>query len=437
MSLRRQILVLGTLPWFADSFRIFQEAGFRCAFIRTQAPAHPWWAPVFPLLQDIGFTEAQESDAESFIRNGECTLIISGGELLPPGSYLPSGDSVAKLELFSRISSLSRKNRLPALAIRFFNGETYFISHEFSRVVEDAVQHADGLLYDNAALRAYVEYNCPRLAAMPAFNAITEAPLARFFHSAVGNPINPRILLTGRLPPTAAVFPLSPESSTLRRRFVGLLRRMCGKSSPRLPRSVSAAPQPLISRNTINAFDEFHFPYPLISCKLRAGLADSVAQLDAEREAMRLECASNVAGLSHFYDFPWHARIRPAFHPFGLEAQQTAVANPIGYGWTQIMRRINIASKAITYLMLGLPPIVPDDDEQPLTQMLKANNMCFAVGSQDLRWTSDLVSEKAINEKRQQVASHATDFAFERVVECINKLATTKFGIHSLVPLAG
>jgi hypothetical protein len=386
---RRFVLVFGTLSWFADSLRIFAERGYRCFYFRTE-PTWGHFAKNYEVYRDVGFTETLDPAREIAAGHFAGGIIISGSQFDPISSIYDNchADEPA-MKAYLQHSAAVKAMGVPTLCVRFINGDTFVTDPRSKEKFQRYNGMTDLFVADNVNLVEYVKLQCPKLRDRQWAVSQVEAPLKRFVHNEPDAPVDDFILHLGRPGSTALPETQSPWA------FV----------PPRLDK-----PNPP--------------PYHTIPLDyvLMAGGGAPLNQIERDRTTMQKLFNKCRGGIGHFYDAFTVDRNVPLEEILREPVAHQDVDGPLAkYTLPRLYRLTNTASKVVTYLMLGIPPIIPDDRDGAFYRELIDRDMCVPVKKGQGKV---MVSDEDVRRIRRNIVANMDLFTFDSTFEKLDTAAT-------------
>lgn len=376
---QRFTVLVGPFNSYPDSFRRLLELGHR-VYVLHVSPSLVHFRGNYALYKELGF--AVVPDATALARavaavfpagTGARGLVLSGAHYYPHGEVYAFGDHCRlELEALSRVrEALCPLGHNLKLA-RLNCGETFFTGPKSVAVFQQHLAATDLMVVHTKSLAASIVHHCPVFRGTPFFLGPLNAPLAR------------------------AVTPPHPGPTTPRYLYAG---RWGSAGAPKVDKPV----------------DEITFRRnPLyLACK-----AD-LATLARDRAEARRRYGAHAGGLSHFYDFFQHHGEDPGAILTEPATRQALRHADHTYFQPRVFRLTNVAGKALTYLMLGIPPIVPADPANDFHGELMRRGMCLPVGP-DAR--IPVSSEAELARIRANIAANPGIFCMDRTFAALDRL---------------
>jgi len=386
---RRFVLVVGSLSWFADSMRIFPEHGYRCFYYRTE-PSFRFFGRNYEVYRDVGFTETLDPVREIEAGQFAGGIVISGNQFDPHSTIYDHCDAdEPALKAYLRQAAAIKATGVPALCVRFVNGDTFLADPLSIEKFQRYNGLTDVFVTDSPNLEKYVKMHCPTLRQRQWVVSPLEAPLKRFVHDEPDAAIDDFFLHVGR--PGATALPRIDKPWV----FVP-------------PRLDQANPAP-------------YHTIPLDHVYM-AACGAPLNQTERDRRKMCEMFGKFRGGIGHFYDA---FTVEPGLSVDQLlaePARRQAVAGPLGsYVLPRLYRVTNTASKVVTYLMLGIPPIIPDDRDGVFYRDLIDRDMCVPVKRDQ---SGVVVSDDDVRRIRRNIIANTELFTFDPTFQKLDDLAT-------------
>jgi hypothetical protein len=382
----RFLLIVGSLCWFNDSYRVFAEAGYRCFFKRTSCM--PWQSRNFCGFAEMGFVELDdpvEQLADAGFAGG---IVIQGLHYEPKETmYVGGGTGYDQMEQYCKIATGLKARGVKVLALKLTNGDTLFTDADTLAKFEKWNEPTDAIFCDNEGCERFIRGHCKSLAGKPFVTMPLEGPLKRFVRIREEPGLEDAWFHMGR--------PASTKLPSFKEPLVFLPARLPNRGK----------------------FSEINGAMRLFPAGFQP-----LHHIDLDRR-MAIEIFGKCrGGVSHFYDF---YTVDPSITEeelyAGYSQKQTLQGLMEPYYFPLHYRLTNIASKAITYLMMGLPPVIPDDPSNPFHKQLLDNHMCIPVGKD---MVVPRLSEAETLRICRNIADHMEVFTVDDTFKKIDRMAT-------------
>jgi len=368
--------------------RLFLERGFSGFVLRTRAYTH--FESNYPLLETLGFRILDSvDDAVAALSRFSSGVVVSGGAFDPAGEIYPyPGVDAAQLQAFERLVMKLRDSGTVCLAVRFSNGDTFFTDPAGAKLFSRLADFVDCLFVDNTAIARYIQIHCPDLANRTPVIAPFEVPLLRETSSAQHGITN-RYLHIGRVlategPKTQA--PVDYLPPVVRRAEIRL--KVKALSSGRLRTDVAIA-----------------------------GRSSSPEVMTRDRRWLARGFSRHAGGIGHFYDCL--TADYPAEDAYMGYARRERRRSPHEhYDLPRVYRLTNTSNKVITYLMMALPSVVPNDTDSAFYRLLIENEMAIPVGG-DGRVPE--ISPGALTQIRRNIVEKRRWFTFDATCDRVER----------------
>lgn len=380
---KKILILIGPFAGYADSFGIFSEHGYK-VFVKVISTL-PCFEHNYEVFKELGFTlalsdEELVGEVKNYVEGDSVgsSMIISGTEFYGDDIYnFDVSPCTQELESYQSISKQLKKSGIPLLSVRFSCGETFFTSRERAQEFESLNQHTDAFVTHNPVTSYYIKHHCPSLANKLFLNRPIHSPLRRYTRTFLQKNIEKRYLLLGRRASTA--FPK--------------------RTMP------------------VDEYSYLTNPLYLATSANLKGLQEN------RRKAMK-ELSSHALGIGHFYDFFENDKASlDEIIKDGSLPQSIAYGGAKDYNLPRIFRSANVAGKVITYLMLGIVPLIPNDPTNLFHQMLIRNQMAIPVESSGKY--SDISAQQLLN-MRMRILSGVDLFTFDPTFFSLDALGRSR-----------
>lgn len=397
-----KILLIGAGGYFADSLLFFKDKGYEVVCISLPGtPGH--FARNYNLYKDLGFMTLDWQDSDEFIESlqlNEDSLILRGN-FFGNTSVLKSLHEHAKqeLEVFHRVTKFVEDKATGAKSALYFCGDNAFIEESDREFFSKMTRYTSACLFDNDLIRDFVWQNVPALKAKAHFVTQFETPLKKFVQYNSQPPdLDSAVLSVGRYISTSNLdefleIKIFPRKTNL---FLKVVRRILKSFFSTRPKD-----------------------------RYKLAVADSIQELYEDRKRFHGDFAGYSYGLSYFYDLlegeydfennkqlyfsPDHQQQR--FEVFN-KAHRRKESHPVYYQF------INTPSKDITYLMLGLIPII-SHTEHSFYKSLHDKKMAILVQSKEDFKKLHHMSADEITAYRKNIFDNSDVFTFEPTGELL------------------
>ncbi|MGE4298160.1 MAG: hypothetical protein AB7E47_09040 [Desulfovibrionaceae bacterium] len=377
--MKKFLLVIGSQNSYYDSLRLFQEHGYACHVVPVPHELS-YFAKNYVGFQLLGFTVHQNVDQAcdaiaARVRRGEYDtgLIYSGAHYYGPDEIYSFGaHTLTELSLAAHAAATLRGLGIPVFYARACCGETFFTSPDSARRFETLTRPVSAFIVHTENLRRYMLHNCPALADRPFLISPLNAPLKRYMQTSV------------------------PEVFYDRYIYIG---RWASLKNPRVALPVDEV--------TFKASPMF----------LACGGRLEAMERDRRLALARVSCYR--AALGHFYDyFDNHADDPEEIMTSAAQRQNIQVADAL-YFLPKVFRLTNVAGKVLTYLLFGVPPIIPRDHANDFHRALLDRGMAIPVGPDRRIHEPSNKQNKAI---RTSIMANADLFTFDPTYYALNGL---------------
>jgi hypothetical protein len=278
---------------------------------------------------------------------------------------------------------------VPVLCVRHVNGDTFMTDPLAVEKYQRYNATTDVFVAENANLEKYVKLHCPKLRERQWVVSPVEAPLKRFVRNEPDAAIDDFFLHLGRpgstaLPSTSGPWVFVP------------------------PRLDQANPQP-------------YHTIPLDYAYMVAGGAP-LNQIERDRQLMVNLLGKFRGGIGHFYDSFTADRSIGVDELMHEPVRHQSVDGPLAtYTLPRIYRVNNTASKVVTYLMLGVPPVIPEDRDGAFYRELIDREMCIPIKRGQ---TQVAVSDDEVRRIRRNIVANTDVFTYDPTFQKLDNLAT-------------
>ena len=402
MPIIPKILLIGAGGYFADSLLFFKEKGYEVTCIALPgAPGH--FARNYNLYNNLGFMVLEWQDSDEFIES----LQLNEDSLILRGNFFGNTDALKlihehakqQLEVFHRVTKFVEDNGTGTKSALYFCGDNAFIDESDIEFFSKMTRYTSACLFDNDLIRDFVWQNVPALKAKTHFVTQFETPLKRFVqHNSQKPDLDSAVLSVGR----------DISTSDLDRFF----------EIKRLPEKTNLFIK--VAQKVLKKFFSIR-----IKKRYNLAVADSIQELSEDRKRFQRDFAGHRFGLSYFYDllegaYDFTKNKQLYFSP---EHQQRSFkvfnktfenkeSHPVYYQF------INTPSKDITYLMLGLIPII-SHTEHSFYKSLVDKKMAILVQSKEDFKKLHRMSVDEITAYRKNIFDNSDVFTFEPTGELL------------------
>lgn len=397
-----KIVLIGAGNYFADSLLFFHENGYEVVSISLPGtPGH--LTRNCNLYSNLGFVVLEWQDSDEFIES----LQLNEDSLILRGNFFGNTDALKfihehakqQLEVFHRITKFVEDNGTRAKSALYFCGDNAFIDESDREFFSKMTRYTSACLFDNDLIRDFVWQNVPALTAKTHFVTQFETPLKRFVQYNSHKP-----------DPASAVLSVGRHISTSDLDEFFEIKRF-----PRKTNFFIKVAQEVLKR--------FFSRRP--KSRYNLAIADSIQELSEDRKRFHSDFAGHSFGLSYFYDLlegnydfkknkqlyfsPDHQQ--QTFNVFN-KTNGSKESHPVYYQF------INTPSKDITYLMLGLIPII-SHTEHSFYKSLVDKKMAILVQSKEDFKKVCRMSADEITAYRKNIFDNSDMFTFEPTGELL------------------
>jgi|GEM_PF-2659407 len=394
----KQVILIGGGSYFTDSFLFFKEQGFQLICIELEQTVS--WFNNYKLLRSIGFEIIRDTPSSHYLDKIKLTphTLIFRGSYSGDGPQFPDElKSMCKreMEIFYELSRRNTLQHCGAKAILCFCGDNIYETAPYIDWFSEKSQYADLLLFDNDLIKKYVLTNIPMLHSKPNWVEYFETPLLRWVQHNTGTPIEKKRLMSlGRC---ICTFDVSKEVEVF--------------ALPSKTPIVTGIFQNLAYQWKYKTLHNFQG-----RTTFKLASVATYKHMQRDRKMFFMLYGNYAFGLSHIYNLfevnPGElVDLNGAFDYKNATYIKSTVKKIFV---PQTYALANNASKDVTYLMLGIIPIIPHI-EHSFYKMLYEKKMAILVRNvQDLKHLS-AYSDKEIQEYRNNIYANRHLFTFEKV----------------------
>lgn len=405
MPRTRKILLIGAGGYFADSLLFFKEKGYEVTCLSLPG-APDYLARNYNLYIDLGFMVFEWQDSDEFIES----LQLNEDSLILRGNFFGNTDALKsihqhakqQLEVFHRVTKFVEDNATGAKSALYFCGDNAFIDESDREFFSEMTRFTSACLFDNDLIRDFVWQNVPALKAKVHFVTQFETPLKKFVqHNSRQPDLDAAVLSVGRYISTSnldefleiKIFPRFPRKPNF---FLKLVQRVLKSFFSRRPKD-----------------------------RYQLAAADSIQELSEDRKRFHCDFADYSFGLSYFYDLlegdydfenNKHLYFSPDHqkHIFDVFDKTYGIkrSHPVYYQF------INTPSKDITYLMLGLIPIISHTEHSFYKSLVDKKMAILVQRKEDLKKLRNMSIDE-ITQYRKNIFDNSDVFTFESTGELL------------------